>query len=120
MFLTFLMWHVGSESSYNNSAVEWVYKNEDLLLKVAFRISGPSLATRGRGRGRGLGRARAVSLSSGHIPMANAPAPSTTKVESHDRGAGDDALSQAMLQVLKRVAGASSGNGIQGSISERL
>ncbi|XP_052883537.1 uncharacterized protein LOC128292682 [Gossypium arboreum] len=41
-------------------------------------------------------------------------------VESHDRGVGDDALSQAMLRVLERVAGASTGNGVRGSISERL
>ena len=56
----------------------------------------------------------------GHMPAAEAPVPSATEVESHDHGAGDDALSQAMLRVLERVAGASSGNGIRGSISERL
>ncbi|KAK5818940.1 hypothetical protein PVK06_023891 [Gossypium arboreum] len=77
-------------------------------------------ATRGRGRGRGRGRARAVSSSSGHMLAADAPVQSATEVESHDRGAGDDVPSQAMLRVLERVAGTSSGNGIRGSISERL
>ncbi|KHG16617.1 1-phosphatidylinositol-4,5-bisphosphate phosphodiesterase beta-2 [Gossypium arboreum] len=120
------MWHVGSghnvsagfgvlhlvvsEPGCNNSAVEW----------VAFQISGPSLAARGRGRGRGRGSARARSSSSEHMPAADALVPLATEVESHDRGAGDDALSQAMLRVLERVTGASTGKGIQGSISERL
>ncbi|KHG01233.1 Fructose-1,6-bisphosphatase class 1 [Gossypium arboreum] len=62
---------------------------------------------RGRGRGRGQDSARARSLSSGHMPAVDAPVPPATGVESHDRGAGDDALSQAMLRVLERVAGAS-------------
>ena len=52
------------------------------------------------------------------MPAVDAPVPPATEVESHDRGAEDDALSQAMLRVLERVAGASTGNGIQGSISE--
>ncbi|XP_040931905.1 uncharacterized protein [Gossypium hirsutum] len=60
------------------------------------------------------------SSSSGHMPAADAPVPQATEVESHDRGARDDALSQAMLRVLERVAGASTGNRIRGSISERL
>ena len=77
-------------------------------------------ATRGRGRGRGRRKARVGSSSSGHMPAAEAPVPSATEVESHDRGAGDDALSQAMLRVLERVSGASTGNEIRGSISERL
>ena len=37
----------------------------------------------------------------------DAPVPPTTEVESHDRGARDDVLSQAMLRVLERVTGAS-------------
>ena len=69
-------------------------------------------AVRGRGRGRGRGSARARSSSSRHMPAVDAPVPPATEVESHDRGAEDDALSQAMLRVLERVAGASSGNGI--------
>ena len=77
-------------------------------------------AARGRGRGRGRGSARAGSSSSEHMPAADAPAPPATEVESHDRGTGDDALSQAMLRVLERVVGASTGNEIRGSISERL
>ena len=43
----------------------------------------------------------------------DAPVPLTIEVESHDRGAEDDALSQAMLRVLERVAGASTGNGVR-------
>ena len=54
------------------------------------------------------------------MPAAEAPLPSATEVKSHNRGIGDDALSQAMLRVLERVAGASSGNEIRGSISKRL
>ncbi|KAG8482764.1 hypothetical protein CXB51_024175 [Gossypium anomalum] len=77
-------------------------------------------AAHGRGRGRGRGSARVGTASSGHMPTAEALVPLTTEVESHDRGTGDDALSQAMLRVLERVAEASTGNGIRGSISERL
>ena len=54
------------------------------------------------------------------MPVADAPVPSATEVESHDRGAGDDVLSQAMLRVLERVIEASTGNGVRGYISERL
>ena len=75
-------------------------------------------AVRGRGRGRSRGSTRARSSSSRHMPAVDAPVPLTTEVKSHDRGAEDDALSQAMLRVLKRVAGASTGNGVQRSISE--
>ncbi|KAK8329474.1 hypothetical protein V6Z11_A11G322400 [Gossypium hirsutum] len=50
----------------------------------------------------------------------DAPVPPATEVESHDRGAGDDALSQAILRVLESVTGASTGNEIRGFISERL
>ena len=52
------------------------------------------------------------------MPATEAPVPSTTEVESHDHDARDDALSQAMLRVLERVARTSSGNGIRGSIFE--
>ena len=72
---------------------------------------------RGRGRGRGRGNAQAESSSAGHVSAAEAPVPPATKVESHDQGAGDDALSQAMLRVLERVVRESTGNKIQGSIS---
>ncbi|XP_016676297.1 uncharacterized protein [Gossypium hirsutum] len=61
-----------------------------------------------RGRGRGRESARAGSSTPGHMPAREAPASPVTKLRSHDRAAGDDALSQAMLRVLERVAGASS------------
>ncbi|XP_040939632.1 uncharacterized protein [Gossypium hirsutum] len=54
------------------------------------------------------------------MPVADAPVPPATEVESYDRGAGDDVLSQAMLRVLERVSGASIGNRIRGSIFKRL
>ncbi|XP_016707222.1 uncharacterized protein [Gossypium hirsutum] len=56
-------------------------------------------AARGRGHGRGRSSTLAGPSSSGHMPVANAP---------------------AMLCVLERVVGASTGNGIRGSIFERL
>ncbi|XP_017644207.1 uncharacterized protein LOC108484824 [Gossypium arboreum] len=40
--------------------------------------------------------------------------------ESQDRVAGDDALSQAMLRILERVAGANVGSGGRGSVTERI
>ena len=60
------------------------------------------------------------SSPSRHMPAVDAPVPPATEVESHDHGAEDDALSQAMLRVLERVAGANVGNGVRGSIFERL
>ena len=54
------------------------------------------------------------------MPAVDAPVPLTTEVESHDHGTEDDALSQVMFRVLERVTGASTGNGVRGSISERL
>ncbi|KAA3484781.1 Retrotransposable element Tf2 [Gossypium australe] len=73
--------------------------------------------TRGRGRGRG---ARAGSSASGHMPEREAPASPVSKTGSHERADGDDALSQLMLRVLERAAGASTGSVARGSISERL
>ena len=75
---------------------------------------------RGRGRGRGRGRVQAESSSSGHRPAEEPSVPQATKTGSYDRATGDDALSQAMLRVLERVAGASTGTVNRGSISERL
>ena len=49
------------------------------------------MSTRGRGWSRGSARAR--SSSSRHIPAVDAPVPLAIEVESHDRGAKDDALS---------------------------
>ncbi|KAA3465682.1 ATP-dependent zinc metalloprotease FtsH [Gossypium australe] len=72
---------------------------------------------RGRGRGRG---ARVVSEASRHMPEMDAPASPVTEAGSHDRMREDDTLSQAMLQVLERVAGARTGSATRGSISERL
>ena len=77
-------------------------------------------AAHGGSRGRGRESARAISSSSGYMPVADASVPPATEVESHDCSAGDDALPQAMLRVLERVAGASTGNRIRGSISKQL
>ncbi|KAA3461821.1 DNA/RNA polymerases superfamily protein [Gossypium australe] len=46
-----------------------------------------------------------------------APASLVTETGSHDRTERDDALSQAMLQVLERVAGASTGSMARGGVS---
>ena len=46
--------------------------------------------------------------------------PQATETGSYDRAAGDDVLSQAMLRVLERVAGASTGIVNRESISELL
>ncbi|KAA3470069.1 1-phosphatidylinositol-4,5-bisphosphate phosphodiesterase beta-2 [Gossypium australe] len=54
------------------------------------------------------------------MPEREAPASPVIETESHDRAGGDDALSQAMLRVLERVAGASTGLVARGSIFERL
>ncbi|XP_017629033.1 uncharacterized protein LOC108472015 [Gossypium arboreum] len=43
-----------------------------------------------------------------------------TDAESYDSVARDDALSQAMLRILERVAGANTGSGGRGSVTERL
>lgn len=41
-----------------------------------------------------------------------------TETGSHDREAMDDALSQAILRILERVAGPNTGAGGRGSITE--
>lgn len=46
------------------------------------------------------------------------PASPVTESGSHDRAAGDDALSQAVLRVLERVVGAGTGSVGCGSNSE--
>ncbi|KAG8475394.1 hypothetical protein CXB51_031885 [Gossypium anomalum] len=76
--------------------------------------------TRGRGRRRVHRKVQAESSSSRHRPAEEASVPQTTETWSYDRAAGDDALSQAMLRVLERVVGASTGTVNKGSISERL
>ncbi|KAK5811644.1 hypothetical protein PVK06_026997 [Gossypium arboreum] len=77
-------------------------------------------ATRGRGRGRGRGSTQAGSASSEHVPAGGVRPPPINENGPYDRAAGDDALSQAMLRVLERVAGANVGPMNRGSISERL
>ena len=74
--------------------------------------------TRGRDRGRGRGSTQAGSASSEHIPVGEARPPPVNENGPYDRTAGDDALSQAMLRVLERVAGANIGPMNRGSISE--
>ncbi|KAA3470584.1 Fructose-1,6-bisphosphatase class 1 [Gossypium australe] len=66
---------------------------------------GHERGTRGRGRDRGT---KAGSSTSGYMPDREAPASPVTETGSHDRAGRDDALSQAMLRVLERVAGATS------------
>ncbi|KAA3484268.1 DNA/RNA polymerases superfamily protein [Gossypium australe] len=82
------------------------------------------MSTRGHGRRRrGCGRgggAGVGSEASGHKPEMDAPASPVLETGSYDRMGGDDALSQAMLRVLERVAGASTGSATPGSISKRL
>ncbi|KAA3470515.1 1-phosphatidylinositol-4,5-bisphosphate phosphodiesterase beta-2 [Gossypium australe] len=81
------------------------------------------MSTRGRGRGiRGRGRGRGTGVGSegsGHMPEMEAPASPVTETGSYDRAGGDGALSQAMLRVLERVAGASTGSVARKSIPER-
>ncbi|XP_016742711.1 uncharacterized protein [Gossypium hirsutum] len=54
------------------------------------------------------------------MPAREAPTSPATESGSHDRAARDDALSQAMLRVLKRAAGESTESIGWGSISEQL
>ncbi|KAA3471071.1 1-phosphatidylinositol-4,5-bisphosphate phosphodiesterase beta-2 [Gossypium australe] len=71
----------------------------------------------GRGRGRGVGT---EPLESGHGPESKVPAPPVAKIEFQDQAGRDDAVSQTMLHVLERVAGASTGSVAQKSVSKRL
>ena len=59
-------------------------------------------------------------MSSEHMPAGEVRPPPVNENGPDDRTAGDDALSQAMLRVLERVAGANIGLMNRGSISERL
>ncbi|XP_040944960.1 uncharacterized protein [Gossypium hirsutum] len=64
--------------------------------------------TCGRGHSRGCGGAQARSLSSGHQPnkeIRAALASPMAETGSQNRAAGDDLLCQAMLRILKRIAG---------------
>ncbi|KAA3477013.1 acetyl-coenzyme A carboxylase carboxyl transferase subunit alpha, chloroplastic-like [Gossypium australe] len=84
---------------------------------MSTRGCGRGHSRRGRGRGQG---ARVGSEASVHMPEMDVPASPVTETGSHDRMGGDDALSQAVLRVLERIARASTGSVTRGSISERL
>ena len=55
-----------------------------------------------------------------NVKAREALASPVTETRSHDRVAGDDVLSQAMLQILKRVARHNTGTMSRGSVIERL
>ncbi|KAA3487334.1 1-phosphatidylinositol-4,5-bisphosphate phosphodiesterase beta-2 [Gossypium australe] len=76
-----------------------------------------------RGRGRGHRGARVGSSPSNHIPNLETRetlASLVTEIGSHDRVAGDNTLSQAMLRILERVAGTNTGTGGRRLVTERL
>ena len=76
-----------------------------------------------RGRGRGRGGVRAELLASGHMPdvgVEEAPASPVAGNRSYDRVVVEDALFQAMLRILERVARPNNGTGNRGSIPEQL
>ena len=76
-----------------------------------------------RGRSGGHGGARARSSSSSHMPNVEAkeaPTSPVTETGSHDHAARDDALSQAMLQILERVDEPNTSTVGRGSVTERL
>ncbi|KAA3460484.1 ATP-dependent zinc metalloprotease FtsH [Gossypium australe] len=81
------------------------------------------MSSRGRGRNtRGRGRGRmSVSepVGSRHGSESDAPPPAV-EVEQQDQTGGDDAVSQAVLRMLERVAGANMGNRNRKSVPERL
>ncbi|XP_017638617.1 uncharacterized protein LOC108480216 [Gossypium arboreum] len=78
-----------------------------------------------RGHGRGHRGAQAESLASDTISnLDTSKTPVSPVIEigsrSHDHAAGDDELSQAMLQILERVAGHNTRSGDRGLVTERL
>ncbi|XP_017635781.1 uncharacterized protein LOC108477800 [Gossypium arboreum] len=79
-----------------------------------------------RGRGRGCRGARAGSSASGYMPdveAREAQASPVAEIGSFDRAIGDNALAQAMLHILERVAGtvgSSIVTWVCGSVMERL
>ena len=79
------------------------------------------MSSRGRGRrGRGRGRmAMSEPVRSGQGSENEAPPPAVG-AEFQEQTGGDDAVSQAMLRVLERVAGASMSNGARKPVAERL
>ncbi|KAA3466515.1 ATP-dependent zinc metalloprotease FtsH [Gossypium australe] len=76
-----------------------------------------------RGCSRGHGSVRVESLASGHmfnVEIGEASASHMAEMGPNDRAAGEEALSQAMLRILERVAGPNNGTGNRGAIPERL
>ncbi|KAA3477245.1 1-phosphatidylinositol-4,5-bisphosphate phosphodiesterase beta-2 [Gossypium australe] len=78
-----------------------------------------------RGHGRDRRGARAESSSLGGMPNLDTSETLVSLVTEtgsgpHDRMAGDDALSQAMLRILERVVGPNTRAGGQGLVTERL
>ncbi|KAA3483244.1 ty3-gypsy retrotransposon protein [Gossypium australe] len=73
---------------------------------MSARGCGHSIRSRGRGRG-----VEAGSAELGHGSEGEVSASPVVETGSQDRTGRDDALSQAMLRVLERVAGASIGTG---------
>ncbi|XP_012435487.1 uncharacterized protein LOC105762125 [Gossypium raimondii] len=55
-----------------------------------------------------------------NLDMSETLVSPTTETESHDCMTGDDALCQAMLRILERVAGPNTRSGGRGSVTERL
>ncbi|XP_040931870.1 uncharacterized protein [Gossypium hirsutum] len=75
---------------------------------------------RGRGRGRGSARFGSASNQMPNVEAREALTLPIPETGLYDRVTGDDALSQAMLRILERVAGPGIGIGSGGSISKRL
>ncbi|KAA3477814.1 DNA/RNA polymerases superfamily protein [Gossypium australe] len=73
---------------------------------------GRERVVRVRGRGRSAG---SEPLESGHGSKSDVPASPATEAEFQDQTGRDDAMSQAMLHVLERVAGAGMGTGARKS-----
>ncbi|KAA3460485.1 DNA/RNA polymerases superfamily protein [Gossypium australe] len=73
--------------------------------------------TRGRGRGR---MTVSEPVGSGQGSENEVPVPPPAGGGEFQDQTGDDAVSQAMLRVLERVAGASGGAGVRKSVPERL
>ncbi|KAA3473742.1 ATP-dependent zinc metalloprotease FtsH [Gossypium australe] len=82
------------------------------------------MSARGRGRntgGRGRGRMTVSKpVGSGHGSKNEVPPPPAVGAEYQDQTGGNDAVSQAVLQVLERVASAGVGTGARKSVTERL
>ncbi|KAA3473705.1 ATP-dependent zinc metalloprotease FtsH [Gossypium australe] len=75
----------------------------------------------GRGRGRGRGRMTVSEpVGSGQGLENEIPVPPPAGSGEFQDQTGDDAVSQAMLRVLERVAGVGGGAGVRKSVPERL